>query len=65
MSIPELNMQLARVLGLDTSRLKAFTLRVEANQIPVIQAVYLVYEPAHVKPAELTKHFSLVPRNER
>ena len=65
MSIPELNMQLARALGMDPSRLKSFTLRVEAGQMPVVQAVYLVLEPEHFKPTELTRHFDLVPRNER
>jgi len=64
-SIPELNVQLARLLGLDTTRLKAFTLRVETGQIPTIQAVYHVFAADHVQPTELTKHFDLVPRNER
>jgi hypothetical protein len=63
-SVSNLQVQLAKLLGLDSTRLKAFTLRVEAGQVPTIEASYLVIRPGDVKLEELTQKFDLVPRNE-
>ena len=64
MSVLNLQMQLAKLLGLDCTRLKAFTLRVEVGQVPTIEATYLVIAPGDVKLSELTQKFDLVPRDE-
>lgn len=65
MSVPQLQVQLAKLLGLDCTRLKSFTLRVAVGEVPTIEATYLVLRPDELQPGELTQQFDLVPRNER